>query len=479
MQYTFQKRRIMRTCMPDISIGETFLNGSWLLAAAGISVTQMLLLAEAWRQSQLATLTACVASAWFIGALLGRIAANALRRGSAPPAIVWGVAFPGSALILQLWARGIDNTSALPSSPDPATRILLCLVLALVLGLLGALWLGQSRKWEPVGARAELCRNAVCPMFGLVMVWCFPQGSDLVGLVCLLPLLLLNLLDHFCVQRISLAGRVTGNMLCPQAGPASWPPLRLEWQLGRIGWWRTYLVQQGYAVQTLLASGTAILLGALWSVLPTPFAAGLAESNETYKLIALLAGQVAALVAATWLFNNGHRQVRVPDRSVPLFQQTHACRCALRSLVGMAFGLVLLGLPALQAPVWLGISVWVYTLAATAWGDLQPRLKPGVETQIPGQRNPAFTHESVMRTGYLAYEQVIEDRANLVLGIGEGLMTAVCAPIVGLLIDHLSGGHTLILMGLALAWFLAAVLLANADRMAGQLFAQPAAARSI
>ena len=41
-------------------------------------------------------------------------------------------------------------------------------------------------------------------------------------------------------------------------------------------------------------------------------------------------------------------------------------------------------------------------------------------------------------------------------------MTAACAPAVGLLIDHLAGGRTLIFIGLALAWFLAAVLVASA-----------------
>ena len=77
----------------------------------------------------------------------------------------------------------------------------------------------------------------------------------------------------------------------------------------------------------------------------------------------------------------------------------------------------------------------------------------------------------------LAYEQALENQVNLVLSTGEGLMTAACAPAVGLLIDHIAGGRTLIFIGLALAWFLAAVLVANPARIAGQLFAAPATAR--
>ena len=57
-----------------------------------------------------------------------------------------------------------------------------------------------------------------------------------------------------------------------------------------------------------------------------------------------------------------------------------------------------------------------------------------------------------MRSGYLAYEQALENRVNSVISTGEGLMTAACAPAVGLLIDHIAGGRTLIFIGLALAW---------------------------
>ena len=63
MHYTFQKLHITQPYMPDTVVRGRILNGCWLLAAAGTSITQMLLLAQAWHQDQHAARTACVASA--------------------------------------------------------------------------------------------------------------------------------------------------------------------------------------------------------------------------------------------------------------------------------------------------------------------------------------------------------------------------------------------------------------------------------
>src|SRR2546430_13445086 len=127
----------------------------------------------------------------------------------------------------------------------------------------------------------------------------------------------------------------------------------------------------------------------------------------------------------------------------------------------MAVSLVLLGLPHLQRPWWLGISVGIYTLAATTLGVMLPRLRPSITTEVFAQRHLAFGRGRVIRSGYLAYEQAIENRVNLALSTWEGLMTAACAPAVGLLIDPMTGWRALIFIGLALASFLAAALVAT------------------
>jgi hypothetical protein len=478
MHYISLKFHITQPYLLDTATRGSILNGCWILAAAGSAIIQMLLLAQAWHQSQQAAPTACVASAWLIGALMAGMVNNALQRGCAPPASIWGIAFLGCTVAWRTWAPTTGLTSTPAIRPDLVARILPILGLAFFLGLLSSLWLGQQRSWGVVGESTMLFRNTACLLFGLVIVWCYPEVSHLVGLACLLPLLSLDLFTPSFTPRIPLRG-MTGTLLAQQADPARWTPLRLERQPGMGGWWRTYLVHRGYALHALLASGTAILLGALWSALPTPFAGELANIGELNKLIALLVGQVIALAVGLGSLNNSRSLIDARGRLVPLPRQTCAWRRAWYSLVGLSFGLVLLGLPGLQAPVWLGISSWIYTLALTTWSTLLPRLRPSITTQVLAQRHVTFGRGRVMRSGYLAYEQAIENRVNLVLNTWEGLMTAVCAPAVGLLIDHMTGGRTLIFMGLALAWFLVAVLVANPARIADQLFARPVDGRSM
>src|SRR5258708_34777151 len=94
---TSRTLHIVHPYLPDTAMSGRILNGCWLLAAAGISIAQMLLLSQAWRQDQHAASTACVASAWLVGALLGGGVNSALRRRSPPPSIGWAAAFLGSA----------------------------------------------------------------------------------------------------------------------------------------------------------------------------------------------------------------------------------------------------------------------------------------------------------------------------------------------------------------------------------------------
>lgn len=478
MHYTSRKLQIMQSYTLDTAMRGRILNGCWLLAAAGISIVQMLLLAQAWRQDQHAAPTACVASTWLIVALIGGLVNSALRRHSAPPAIVWGAAFLGCAVGWRTWAPLASHSSAIPLMPDLVARTLPSLCMALLLGLLSSLWLGQQRSWAAVGERAVLARNAICLTFGLVIVWSYPHWAGTIGLLCLLPLLLLDLLTSALDPRLSWKG-MAGILLEQRADPARWSPLQLERRASITGWRRTYLAHRKDAAPTLLATGTAILLEGLWNAVPTPFAAGLAGTGEMNKLTWLLAGQLGALAVGAWLLSRSRGLVGAPDRPVPLPLRTLAWRLAWLSLAGISVSLVLLGLPGLQGPWWLALSLGTYTLAATAWGVLLPRLRPGIATEVFTQRHLAFGRGIVMRSGYLAYEQTLENRVSLVLSTGEGLMAAVCAPVVGLLIDHMTVDKALIFMGVALAWFLVTVMVANAARITEQLFALPADVRSI
>jgi phosphoglycerate dehydrogenase-like enzyme len=473
MLYTTQKLHIAQPYLPDTVVRGSILNGCWLLAAAGISIAQMLLLAQAWHQDQRATSPACVASAWLVGTLIGGVVNSALRRRSASPSIIWGAAFLGCIVSWRTWAPQIGYASAFPWMPDLLAGTLPLLGMALLLGLLSSLWLGQQRSWATVGERAVLARNAVCLTFGLLIVWCYPHWSETVALFCLLPLLSFDLLAALLDPRPSWGG-MTGALLEQRADPARWSALRLQRRARVGGWLRTYLVRRRNALPTLLATGTAILLGAVWNAVPTPFAAGLAGTGELNKLAWLLAGQLAALAVGAWLLTRSRGLFGAPDRLIPHPLRTCAWRVAWFALALMAVGLVMLGLPRLQCPWWLALSLGTYTLAATTWGVLLPRLRPGIATEVFAQRHVAFGGGIVMRSGYLAYEQALENRFNLVLSTGEGLVTAICAPIVGLLIDRMTADRTLIFLGLVLAWFLVTVLVVNGTKISGQLFVQPA-----
>jgi hypothetical protein len=472
MHYSYRKLHIVPSYLLDTAMRRRILNGCWLLAAEGISIAQMLLLSQAWRQDQQAARTACIASAWLVGTLIARVVNSALRRRSAPPAIVWGAAFLSSAMGWRAWALPVGQSSTPSLMTDLVARILLLLGMALLLGFFSSLWLGQQRSWAAVGERAALVRNTFCLTFGLAIVWFFPTWAEVVGLVCLLPLLLLDLLTALLDPRPSWGG-MTRTLLDQRADPTRWSSLRLERRASAAGWWRTYLVRRGHAVPTLLATGTAILLGAIWNTIPTPFAGGLAATGEMNKLIWLLAGQLGALTLGAWLLNSSPGLVGAPDRLVPFSLRTPGWRLAWLSLAGISVSFVLLGLPRLQDPWWLALSLGTYTLATATWGVLLPRLRPSIATEVFAQRHQAFGRGIVVRSGYLAYEQALENRVNLVLSTGEGLMTAVGAPVVGMLIDYMTADRTLIFIGLVLAWFLVAVMVANPARVTDQLFARP------
>lgn len=66
MQHTIQTWHIVQPSTCDTATRGRILNGCWLLAAAGISIVQLLLLAQAWHQDPHAAPTACVASAWLL-----------------------------------------------------------------------------------------------------------------------------------------------------------------------------------------------------------------------------------------------------------------------------------------------------------------------------------------------------------------------------------------------------------------------------
>jgi hypothetical protein len=220
-------------------------------------------------------------------------------------------------------------------------------------------------------------------------------------------------------------------------------------------WWWSYLLERArdsreFVPLTLLASGSAIILGAVWGAVPTPFAAGLAETHELGKLGWLLGGQIVALSIGACSLLAARNLVGFPDRVVPTSWLGRAFSLALSMLVILAGSLVTLGLPSLQAPWWLALSLASYTLAGAIWGLLLPRLRPNMNTLFVTQRH-LFLRQGVNLpdTLQLAHGRAQETRLNRLVLITEGILIALLTPVLGVLIDlYGSVDRVLVLVGL-------------------------------
>jgi hypothetical protein len=226
-------------------------------------------------------------------------------------------------------------------------------------------------------------------------------------------------------------------------------------------WWWAFLVERaqeskGYVPLTLLASSSAIILGAVWGSVPTPFAAGLAGAHELGKLGWLLAGQLIALAIGACSLLAARNVVGFPDRLLPTSWQARAFALALSMLVILAVSLVTLGLPFMQAPWWLAVSLASYTLAGAVWGLLLPRLRPSIGTLVSAQR-PRLLGQGIGRldTFQLAHGRAQEAQVMRLFATTEGLLIAFVTPVLGLLIDlYGSVDRVLALVGLCFLLFL-------------------------
>jgi hypothetical protein len=157
-------------------------------------------------------------------------------------------------------------------------------------------------------------------------------------------------------------------------------------------WWWSFLRErsqdsQGYLPLSLIASGVAVILGSVWGAVPTPFAASLGATHTLDKLVWLLGGQLVILVVGMWWLVAARNVIGFPGRLVPVSVRSRVRTLTLLMPVTMAGGLVALGLPVLQHPWWLAVSLAGYTLAGAVWGILLPRLRPPFAVAVAAQRH--------------------------------------------------------------------------------------------
>ncbi len=418
-----ESRRLVRIC--------------WLMASLGIATLQMRLYAQAWHQSGTALESAIVASAWMLGAVLSFQAPDAGR--------LWGAGFVGGVLVWLFTPAVAWHLAPVREASATFGGMTVC---GLILGLFSTAWLTQRRLWSPIGERVLLCKGLVGGTIGLVLAWLLPdtRWSGVVGLLGTIPLLVL---DAWPQSRCPLPARRT-------AGGAS--PLRLDRGALPLGWWIRYLAARGRLSLTLLASLVTILLGAIWNTIPTPFAGALQAGHQLGKLEWLLGGQLCALaVGLTWLAGPGRGRFGEERRLLPETWRVHARWVWLLSLLVMAGGLLALGLPFLQDPWSLAISLGSYTLAALFWNLLLPRLRPAISTMTLAHRH-LYRQPAVPRL--LALRQGEEDLALRCVQIAEALLTVIVTPAVGWLTDRFTVDGLLRVVGFGLLVCLAVVVIA-------------------
>src|SRR6266487_2668223 len=427
----------------DLIIGRRIFTGCWCCAGLGVSILQMLLLAQAWLVSRQAIVPACIASAWVIGSLAGtRLRATARLWGSCLIActLLWLV---GPQLVS--W-RIAHVTTALLS--DCAL-----MVTAWFLGAISTAWLVQPRPWPAPGERTALARGLIGITTGLFTVWVLPAWAGLIALTCLIPLLVLDGLPA-ARSPLPASGSVVERWVNRSWNPDQWQ-VQLDVRSLPRKWWWSYLVKRSrgsreYVPLTLLASSSVVIMGAVWGAVPTPFAAGLAGTHELGKLGWLLGGQIVALAIAACGMLVARNVVGFPERLVPTSWQARAFALALSMLVILAGSLVTLGMPFLQAPWWLAVSLASYTLAGMIWSLLLPRLRPSIGTLLFAQRHLLLRQGlGLPDTLQQAHERAQEARLTRLFATTEGILLAFMTPVLGVLIDFYGSiDRVLVIIGL-------------------------------
>ncbi|GAC1349743.1 MAG: hypothetical protein NVSMB27_25710 [Ktedonobacteraceae bacterium] len=445
----------------DVTIGVRIFNSAWFVTCIGIAIIQMQLLAQAWQESHLAVWTACVASFWMLGSVL----ITRLDTRQQRAARLWGVTFIVCAFLwVQFLLAPKFHTPNLLSSLLPFDTFIMTLirggelaVIAFLLGVSSTAWLVQKRPWPAVNERISLAKALISTMVGLCVVWLFPAAAGTAGLVCLSPLLVLDFWPQACAP-LPAPGKRIANWYDTSEGADRWQ-LQLHKHNLPSGWWWSYLAKRGRLSLVLLASSIAVILGGIWSAVPTPFASNLSESHTAPILGWLVLSQLFALAIGACCFRTLRGVLGAPDRLIPQKWQVYAWFAAIGSVLLMPSCLLMLGLPSLQAPWALAASIAIYTLAGAIWGMLLPRLKPSLSTVIFAQRHLMLRQVNAqLNKGQLAFERAQEEYANRLLLTTEGLLTALIAPLLGWLLDQWSVDGVLMASGIFLCAFLGIAL---------------------
>jgi hypothetical protein len=166
-------------------------------------------------------------------------------------------------------------------------------------------------------------------------------------------------------------------------------------------------------------------------------------------------------VLCTGLLFAARNVIGFPGRPVLVPVRSRVLTLALFMPVGMAGGLVALGLPFLQAPWWLAVSLAGYTLAGAVWGIILPRLRPAFGVAVAARRHLSPGQGvRLPDTLELAHGGARDAELNSLFALIESLLIAILAPFMGWLIDvNRSVDTVLVMTGLVFVVCLACSLL--------------------
>jgi len=126
----------------DMVIGGRIFTGCWFCAGLGVSILQMLLLAQAWSVNRQALVPACMASVWVLGSLAGTRVCTRMRITARP----WGGCLIAATLLWLLGPRLVSwRMAVLPTAWSNDCALL---VSACILGTISTAWLLQPRPWH-------------------------------------------------------------------------------------------------------------------------------------------------------------------------------------------------------------------------------------------------------------------------------------------------------------------------------------------
>jgi hypothetical protein len=438
----------------DPVTGQHLLNACWLAASLGSATLQLRLFAQALPSLDgigagrfLGTGVAVLALVWLLGTRLGHALA---RYGSAPG---WGAWLLASTLTwLLVPALGLAPQATL--APD-LLHLTACGTLAFLLALFGSAWLAHQRPWPAAGEGTSQVAGLCAVLFGLVLTWTLPAWSGAVGCALLLPLVLLDLCPRaFCPlpdprqERLPVLSRPGGTRGAARVqsrhrdGP---PPARTGL------WWWTWLARRGQLAQTLLGGVVLLTCASVWSVVPTLYALALARAGALFVLLWLAGGQLAAcLLGAALVPTRGGRRLLLVG-AVRMGPRTRQVAFALSwSALGLAaLGLAALGNPWQQAPWFLGLALFGYTLGVGAWSRLHGRLLPllapdaGYEPRFV----PWAVPQSTGTDDLVAQRRKLDEQGRLCVARWEETLLLVAVLLTGLLCDAWGIDPMLILAG--------------------------------